>query len=106
MVWHQGVSFAFAKHFGELVVRCQNGREVDSFRMNGSGTEFASTEGGAQAVSYGTLESAGLCKSGGTDDLNGWGLVVGCARCVGGQIAYWWGMGPEVFQQSLGELDW
>src|SRR6266705_4575827 len=102
MVWHQGVSFAFAKHFGKLVVRRRNSREVDSFRMNGSGTEFASTEGGAQAVSYGTLELAGLCESGGTDDLDGWGLAVGCAWCVGGRIAYWRSMVWKCFGRARG----
>src|SRR6266581_1470127 len=102
MVWHQGVSFAFAKHFGKLVVHCRNGREVDSFRMNGSGTEFASTEGGAQAVSYRTLELAGLCESGGTDNLDGWGLAVGCFWCVRGQIAYWWSMVWKCFGRAWG----
>src|SRR6266705_5985092 len=102
MVWHQGVSFAFAKHFGKLVVRRRNGREVNSFRMNGSGAEFASTEGGAQAVSYGTLELAGLREHGRTDDLDGWGLVVGCARCVGGRIAYWRSMVRKCFGRAWG----
>src|SRR6266700_1020080 len=102
MPQHQGVSFAFAKHFGKPVVRCWNGREVDSFRMNGNGTEFASTEGGAQAVSYRTLESAGLRESSGTDDLNGWGLAVGCSRCVRGQIAYWWSMVQKCFGRAQG----
>src|SRR6266581_150772 len=102
MVWRQGVSFAFAKHFGKLVVCHRNGREVDSFRMNGSGMEFASMEGGAQAVSYGTLELAGLRKSGGTDDLDGWGLVVGCSQCVRGWIAYWQSMVWKCFSRAWG----
>src|SRR6266581_794414 len=102
MVWHQGVSFAFAKHFGKLVVCCRNSGEVDSFRMNRSGTEFASMEGGAQAVSYGTLKSAGLHESGGTDDLDGWSLAVGCAWCVGGRIAYWQNMVWKCFGRAQG----
>src|SRR6266581_5886012 len=102
MVWCQGVSFAFAKHFGKLVVCHRNSREVDSFRMNGSGMEFASMEGGAQAVSYRTLESAGLCERGGTDDLDGWGLAVRCSRCVRGQIAYWWSMVWKCFGRAWG----
>src|SRR6266571_6841286 len=102
MVWHQGVSFAFAKHFGKLMVCHRNSREVGSFRMNGSGMEFASTEGGAQAVSYRTLESAGLHESGRTDDLDGWGLVVGCSRCVGGRIAYWQSMVRKCFGRARG----
>src|SRR6266700_3580080 len=102
MPQHQGVSFAFAKHFGKLVVHCRNGREVDSFRMNGSGMEFASMERGAQAVSYGTLESAGLRESSGTDDPDGWGLVVRCARCVRGWIAYWRSMVRKCFSRAQG----
>src|SRR6266700_6546345 len=102
MPQHQGVSFAFAKHFSKLVVRHRNSGEVDSFRMNGNGTEFASTEGGAQAVSYRTLESAGLHESSGTDDLDGWGLAVGCAWCVRGRIAYWWSMVQKCFGRAWG----
>src|SRR6266571_2479362 len=70
--------------------------------MNGSGMEFASMEGGAQAVSYGTLESAGLRKSGGTDNLDGWGLAVGCAQCVRGRIAYWRSMVWKCFGRAWG----
>ena len=84
------------------MVRRWNGREVDSFRINGSGMEFASMEGGAQAVSYGTLESAGLHKSGGTDDLDGWGLAVRCSQCVRGRIAYWRSVVWKCFGRAQG----
>jgi len=100
MVWHQSISFAFAKHFGKLVVCRWNGREVNNFRMDGGRTKFTSSEGGAQAVSYGALKSAALSESGGTDDLDGWSLAVRCAWCVRGWIAYWWNMVWKCFSRA------